>query len=91
MPFVLESFGAFAAEGVQGCIKLLAEKTDANGYLSYNDFRSHAHFVLSTVLQQGNATASKIALHRYHLINFRSRCARTVPLSPELVVDEIPV
>ena len=70
-PIVFESFGAFSDEGVKSCIDLLAEKAASLGTCLFEQFRSHARFVMSTALQQGNAAVSTLALRHYRLFPYR--------------------
>ena len=42
-------------------VELMAERAEASGQYSYNEFCTYAWFTLSTALQQGNALATRIA------------------------------
>ena len=55
----------------------MAERAEAGGQYSYDEFCAYAWFTLSTALQQGNALASRIALRQYRKqkISIRSRSA----------------
>jgi hypothetical protein len=67
LPVVLESFGASAATGVQDLVKIIAEKAEASGRFPYKLFCSHAAYVISTALHQGNA-----AVYNHALLQLRS-------------------
>jgi len=67
LPVVLESYGATAATGVPDLIKILAEKAESTGRFAYKQFCSHASYVISTALHQGNA-----AVYNHGLLQLRS-------------------
>jgi len=77
LPVVFESFGNCSNEGVRKLVQLMAERAEAGGQYSYDEFSSYAWFTLSTALQQGNALASRIALRQYRKLKIpiRSRLA----------------
>jgi len=61
VPVVLESFGYCSDEGVKKFIELLAETAARLALCSFEEFRSHAFFMLSTFVYQ---PSSLHPLHR---------------------------